>query len=78
MRTALGVDVDHADLSMPLAVDRGLAALDIEGRKRLARVVQAMPATDVDHAVLSMKPTVCGRFTSLAPCSTYLSWCPPH
>ena len=50
---------------MLLAVRRCLAALDIEGRERLARITRAKPAADVHHAVVSVLPAVHRRLAAL-------------
>ena len=65
VRAAPGVDVDHTNTSMPLAVSGSFAALDIERRERDTRVVQALLAPDVHHANTSMTLAVSRSFAAL-------------
>ena len=53
-RAALADDINHAVLSMSLAIRRRLADLNIEARYHGAGVIRAELASDIDHAVLSM------------------------
>lgn len=50
---------------MSSAVFRRLTALDVEGRLLRARVVEAQPAADVHHAVLSVLFAVQRRLVPL-------------
>ena len=54
MEAVLVADVDHASLSMLLAVNRLLDALHVEGRFRRTCVIQLVLLADVFHSFRCM------------------------
>ena len=64
-QAALADDINHAVLSMSLAIHRRIDGLEIKARYLGAGVTRAALADDINHAVLSMSLAIRRRLAAI-------------